>query len=606
MPLKPLIHLDFLIDKMLKRNEKLIKTKFLQYLLPSIMTTVAMQIGNVVDTILVGNILGTDAMSAVQIGSIVLMFIQIPGYMLGLGGQIAVGNLLGKRDMDGARKIFSVSMTATVLTGMIFMLFAPFSHHIAIILSGDGALTESVAAVVRTELIGAPIIGIALQLMNYLAVDNHPRLSTAYVIMSNIVNLAADYLLLSRTNIGVAGAAWSTIIGYAAALVVLYPYVSSDKRMLSFVNPFAGSKESFILAFNTGMPAMLSIVCVILRNWAMNLIIFNKAGEEAIAVYTVALNVIMICELFLGGIIDTMSTIGGVLNGERDRFGLRSLSKNILKYSYSLLAVLIAVLFVFTPYVANLFGIKDAGITEITVTALRIFTLCLPFYIFNRFMTLYYQTTGKLWISNLIMLMEYNVVLLPAACIITMIASKAGGSVINAIMLSFIIGEAVTAGVAVLVVLIRYKSGVMVVGEDDNEDVLDMSLECDIKEAMKVPVAIKEFFEGKIDPSLSNKIAVAAEEMTVNIIKHGMPADDTNKTPEKVKSIDVMTCIKDDAIMLRIRDNGIHFDPTDYTCDDDDYEFGGIDVVKKLSDGITYMRTLDLNNTTILFGRRAF
>lgn len=590
---------------MLKRNEKLIKTKFLQYLLPSIMTTVAMQIGNVVDTILVGNILGADAMSAVQVGAIVLMLIQVPGYMLGLGGQIAVGNLLGKRDIVGARKIFSVSVMVTVLAGIIFMLFSPFSHRIALILSGDGALTGSVAEVVRTELIGAPVIGIALQLMNYLAVDNHPRLSTAYAILSNIVNLIADYLLLSHTNVGVQGAAWSTIIGYATAFVILYFYLRSDKRMLSFVNPFSGTKESFVLALKTGMPAMLSIVCVILRNWAMNRIIFNKAGEGAVAVYTIALNVVMICELLLGGIIDTMSTIGGVLSGERDRFGLRSLSKNILKYSYTLLAVLIAVLFIFTPYVAGLFGIKDAGLRDITVTALRIFTLCLPFYTFNRFMTLYYQTTGKLWISNLIMLLEYNVVLLPAACIITMIISASGGSVIDGIMLSFILGEAITAGVASLVVLIRYKRGVTAVSEDGNEDILDMSLECDIKEAMKVPVAIKEFFEGKIDPSLSNKIAVAAEEMTVNIIKHGMLRNDTLKRRETVKSIDVMTCIKADVIMLRIRDNGMHFDPTDYTCDDEAYEFGGIEVVRKLSDSITYMRTLDFNNTAIFFDRNA-
>ena len=42
----------------LKRNEKLIKSKLLQYLLPAIMTNMALQVGNIVDTILVGNILG--------------------------------------------------------------------------------------------------------------------------------------------------------------------------------------------------------------------------------------------------------------------------------------------------------------------------------------------------------------------------------------------------------------------------------------------------------------------------------------------------------------------------------------------------------------------
>ena len=579
---------------MLKRNENLIRTKFLQYLLPSIMTTVALQVGNVVDTILVGNILGTAAMSAVQISATVLLVIQIPGYMLGIGGHIAVGNLLGKRDVEGARKLFSVSVAATILSGIIFMLLTPLSHSLAVMLAGNGALTADVSAVVAAELLGAPAIGIALQLMNYLAVDNSPGLATAYVILSNIINLLSDYLLLAHTPIGPAGAAWSTFIGYTLALVILIPYARSDKRMLKLVNPFAGTGEVFFLAVTTGVPSLLSIVCEVIRNWAMNIIIIKTAGEDAVAIYTVALNVIMICELFLGGIIETMSTIGGVLCGERDWFGVRSLSKNILLYCYGLLAVLMGALFVFTPQAAGMFGIRDGELLALTTTALRIFTLCLPFYAYNRFITLYYQTTGRIWVSNLIMVLEYNVALLPVTMVVTAIAGAAGASTINGVMLSFVIGEALTATIAVAAVLIRYKSGVLVLPSDSNEAVLDMSVSCDINEAVKVPVAIKEFFEGRVDPVLSNRIAVAAEEMTVNIIRHGGDA---------VKSIDVMTCVDDECVMLRTRDSGVIFDPTDYTCDSGDYDFSGIEVVRKLADKVTYMRTLDFNNTTIEFDR---
>ena len=580
---------------MLKRNETLIRTKFLQYLLPSIMTTVALQVGNVVDTILVGNILGTGAMSAVQIGGTVLLVIQIPGYMLGVGGHIAVGNLLGKRDVEGARKLFSVSLAMTVLTGIVFMLTAPFSDLLALMLSGDGALTGDVSAVVAAELLSAPAIGMALQMMNYLAVDNNPRLATVYVILSNVINLIADYLLLAYTPIGPAGAAWSTAIGYAAALVILIPYARSDKRMLKLVNPFSGTKDVLLLALATGVPSLLSIVCEVIRNWSMNIIIIRSAGENAVAIYTVALNVIMICELFLGGIIETMSTIGGVLCGERDWFGLKSLSKNILIFCYVLLVVLMAALFIFTPQAAGMFGIKEGELLDMTVTALRIFTLCLPFYAYNRFVTLYYQTTVKIWVSNLIMVLEYNGALLPAAIVVTAIASATGASTVNGIMLAFILGEAITAGVALLAVLIKYRNGVLVLPKEGNEEVLDISVPCDINEAVKVPVAITEFSEGKINPTLTNKIAVAAEEMTVNIIKHG---------GDSVKSIDVMVCADDDTVLLRTRDSGVTFDPTDYTYDKEDYEVRGIEVVRKLADKVTYMRTLDFNNTTMEFRKQ--
>ena len=575
---------------MLIRNEQLIKTKLLQYLIPSIMMTLALQMGNIVDTMLVGNILGTDAMSAVQIGGTVLLLVQIPSYMLGVGGSIAVGNLLGKRDREGASKLFSVTIAATMIAGMVFIFMSVFSRRFALLLAGNNSLTGNTAAVIRVMFIGAPVIGIALQMMNYMAVDNNPSLATWYVVLSNIINLISDYLLLKYTPLGAAGAVWSTIIGYAVALVVLIPYIRSPKRMLTLVNPFKGTMSVFKLAVITGVPSLLSIVCEMIRNWAMNIIIIRSAGESAVAVYTICLNFVMICELFIGGIIGTMGTIGGVVYGEKDYFGMRSLSKNIALYSYIMLGVLVTLLLIFTRQAAAMFGIEDGELMDMTITALRIFVFCLPFYVFCRFMSIYYQTTEKTGLSNLITILDYCGALLPCAIIAVVIAKAMGWSCLNAVMAAFVIGQGLAVIIVILTVKLRYGSDLMMLPEINEEEVLDFSVKPEIGDAIKVPREIKRFSKDRIDAAKANLIAVAAEEMTVNIIKHG---------GRDVKSIDVMLCIADDAIMLRTRDAGIPFDPTDYTIDRDDYEIGGIEVIKSLTDRITYMRMLDFNNTTI-------
>ena len=54
-----------------------------------------------------------------------------------------------------------------------------------------------------------------------------------------------------------------------------------------------------------------------------------------------------------------------------------------------------------------------------------------------------------------------------------------------------------------------------------------------------------------------------------------------------------------ETVIFRIRDNGIPFDPTDYTVDSGEFEVHGIEVVKSITDKIQYMRVLDLNNTVI-------
>lgn len=575
---------------MLKRNAKLIRTKFIQYLIPSIMTTVALQAGNIVDTILVGNILGSEVMSAVQISSTILLFIQIPGYMLGIGGSIAVGNLLGKRDTEGAGKVFSATFTTTVIFGLAFMLMSLFSEQIAVLLAGKTLLTENVASVIRIMFLGAPLIGIALQMMNYMAVDNHPRVATAYVILSNVINLISDYILLTYTPLGAKGAILSTLIGYFLALFVLIPYIRSKKRILKFINPFKNTGKMMKLATATGLPTMLAVICEMLRNLVMNIIIINNIGEDAVAVYTVCLNIVLICELVLGGVIGPMSTIGGVLYGEKDYFGIKSLSKNIINLSYILLSVLMIVLLIFTNGAAALFGIDDGELMNMTVGALRIFVLCLPVYAFNRFMTVYYQTTEKTGVSNLITVLQYCGALLPCVLAAVALAKAAGFDCLNAVMAAFIASELLTAFAAVITVNLKYKKGLFILPESTDEDVLDISVSPELEQAASVSWEISRFCEGKLDAHRANRIAVAAEEMTVNTIKHG---------GKSVKSIDIMMCFTDEEALLRFRDNGAPFNPTDYSIDNEGYQFGEIEVMLKLIDSVNYMRMLDFNNTTL-------
>lgn len=86
--------------------------------------SLALQLGNIVDTIFVSNFIGVDAMSAITASLPVETIIQLVGYCLGIGGSIAVGIMLGKRDKESASKLFSATLIVTVLVGLIFQF-----HH---------------------------------------------------------------------------------------------------------------------------------------------------------------------------------------------------------------------------------------------------------------------------------------------------------------------------------------------------------------------------------------------------------------------------------------------------------------------------------------------
>ena len=98
--------------------------------------------------------------------------------------------------------------------------------------------------------------------------------------------------------------------------------------------------------------------------------------------------------------------------------------------------------------------------------------------------------------------------------------------------------------------------------------------------------------ENKISNKKANLAAVCAEEMTVNIIKFGGKSSNW---------IDINLCLEDDLFRLRIRDNGVNFNPLDYENDSDEFDIHGIELVKKISKSMNYIRAIDMNNTIITF-----
>ena len=111
---------------MFERNAKLINKKFYQYLIPSILTIFAMQFASLLDGIVVGNLLGGEALTATGLVMPILYIIQMPGFALGVGGSIVVGNLLGKRDLNKANKAFSACLIYGVIISIILVALAPF------------------------------------------------------------------------------------------------------------------------------------------------------------------------------------------------------------------------------------------------------------------------------------------------------------------------------------------------------------------------------------------------------------------------------------------------------------------------------------------------
>ncbi len=577
----------------MERNTKLIDKKFYQYLLPSVLMIFAMQFSSLIDGIIIGNMIGPESLSADSIIMPVLYIIQIPGFALSAGGSIAIANLLGKRNLEQANKVFSACLIFGTAISAVFAIIGPFVARPLANLFAE-SLSEYSYQYILVYMTTNPIIMLAVMLASFIATDNNPKLAAIFYIIASLIKIGAEVLFIKALDMGSYGAALSTAVGYGSGLITLVFYVRSKKRMLRFTFKIKGGWEEMKIALKASVPTALTFLLLAAQLFVIN-IVFSRMITDAVdlIVFGLVTNLIFVFDLFSGGILGLIPTVCGVLYGEKDVYSLKSILKKIYLFNIIVSALITVVFMIWPQAYAIIFGYKDSGeIMEYASLIIRIYLIsAIPLEI-NKFSTNYYPAIEKSVPSVLTVILREGIFIIP----LTLVLLKTHG------MVGFAIARVVTE-VATLIVIYafvfiyelkhkQYKGLFMLEKEDLNS--FDISVENKIEKAAVASQEVASFaLEHGVDNRNAQILALATEEMIDNIVYYGYKRQSANY-------IDVNVKISENELLLRIRDDGLPFDPTKYECEkDEQYVTGGIALIVALADEMNYMRVLNLNNTVI-------
>lgn len=578
----------------MERNAFLINKKIHQYILPGVLMTVAMQLGNVVDGMIVGNLLGPDAMAAIELSMPVLLLLQVAAMTLAMGGAAEAAVFLGKRKIENASGVFSASLAAGIGISLLFALFTPFlPRPLAMALAGNEGLAQLIEPYIMVNFAGIPILTAAIIFCYFMNADNHPQLGSALFIIANAVNLVLDVLFIQEFHMGMAGSALSTVAGYLAGMATVIMYFRSRQRMLhlrklnGMLFHYAG------LAVKAGIPSAAFTLMSALKSVIINSAIVRILGSDPMAVYSVCANAVLIAELCVGGIIGLVQSIAGILYGERDYYGIRTLCKKVLTYSYIAIAVLLLVFLAVPQVIAGLFGITEGDMLVLCKTALRIFAFGFPFYVYNKFLMTYYQTILQPGLSTVVTVLQGFVVIVPFSLAGICFWGLPG------VCLMAVASEAVTIAVSSLFRFLgqcrgTYEAGgVYMLPKVKKEKSLDCSIGNQLEEVIAFREKLLQFCEDNHMTGRDAKIlGLAMEELAANIVQYGYRQDQKNY-------MDISFTIQDDKYILRIRDDGIPFNPLEYQGQEEVVTVGGIALLKRITSNFQYMRVLNMNNTVI-------
>lgn len=366
-------------------NQPVTLKNVMKFSVPTIVMTVFMSFYTMVDGLFVSNLIGTDALSAVNLTAPVISLVTAISTMLATGGSAVIMRKVGAQKRQEANEDFTFLIVVNVVVGL---LMASIGYLTMDSFFASMSWSPEVSEYCHIYLSRYLIFTIPILLMNnftlYMIAAGEAALSMICSIAGGVLNMVLDYFLIAVFGLGIAGAAIATGLGYSVTAVVGIVTFFRKNSLLHFVRPVCRLKTLLSAATNGSSEmatALVTGIVTMMFNWTM----LKYVGENGVAAITIIMYVLMFATSLYTGYSYGVAPMISFYYGEQNHEKLKRLIYLSLKIIGTIAAVtLIASLAVTEPLV-SVFARPENPVYALAVTGNRICSAALVFIGFNVF-----------------------------------------------------------------------------------------------------------------------------------------------------------------------------------------------------------------------------
>ena len=171
--------------------------------LPASVGILVMSLNILVDTIFVGNWIGSTAIAAINVVLPISFFIAALGMSIGIGGSSIISRALGADNDKKARKTFGNQITLTLLLCVsLVVLGLIFINELIPAFGGKGDIFEPAKIYYRIVLYGVPILALNMMGNNVIRAEGKPNFAMISMIIPSVGNIIGDYLFINVMDLG--------------------------------------------------------------------------------------------------------------------------------------------------------------------------------------------------------------------------------------------------------------------------------------------------------------------------------------------------------------------------------------------------------------------
>ena len=385
-----------------------------QYALPAIIAQTASSLYNMVDSVFIGQGVGPLAISGLAVTFPLMNLSTAFGTLVGAGAATMLSVLLGQKNYKAANKVLGNVVSLNLIIGLIFMAVALIFIDPILYFFGASENTLPYAKeYMKIILYGNIVTHLYFGLNAAMRSSGSPKKAMGLTIFTVIFNTILDPIFIFVFDMGIAGAAWATVISQSVAMLVVLHHFSNKTRPFHFEKGIASldlrvAKDS--LAIGLGPFLMNAAACLV--TLFINQQLREYSGDLGIGAYGItnrfAFMFIMICI----GLNQGMQPIAGYNYGARKYSRVKEVYWKTVRIGV-LITTICFLIGVFFPQLAVGIFTHDQELMNLGSRALRITMLVFPIVGFQMISTNFFQSLGMVKKSIILSLSRQILFLLP-------------------------------------------------------------------------------------------------------------------------------------------------------------------------------------------------
>ena len=379
------------------------------------------------DGVFVSRFVNTNAFAAINIVYPLFSILFAISIMLASGGSALVAKKMGEQKNKQAKQYFSLIVLSSAIIGLIFALICLlFIKHIIYLLGANDLIYNYCYDYIVPILIFSPLCILQMIFHSFFVAAGKPKMGLISSLTGGTTNIVFDYIFIVLMGMGIAGAAYGTVVGFIAqnSIGILY-FTFKRKGTLYFVKPVYNLLVVAKSCYN-GIAEFIGNVSISITTFLFNIEMMKYIGVDGVAAITIVLYAEFILTSIFYGYSYGVAPVFSYNYGSKNTYQL----KNIFKIS--MVFVIISSILIYllsipaSSYIIDIFARENSNVFYIALKGFFIFAISFFFTGTNIFSAAMFTAFSNGKVAAIIMLMRTFVFLSLAILLLPLILKVNG------------------------------------------------------------------------------------------------------------------------------------------------------------------------------------